>query len=116
SRRRVEAEHEIEKRMGAIIEATTDLIAIFDAETKRLVYLNRAGKRLAGYEGDHFRNDLTVGDLHPTPTLEVLEKEAFPAAMAEGAWHGETRLVARDGKERVLSQVVLAHKRSNGDL
>ena len=115
SQRRVEHERDLEKRMLAIIEATTDFIGIFEAGTKRLLYLNTAARQMLGYQGE-YRGDLEIEQIHPASTLEVLLKEAWPRAQQEGSWHGETKLRSLDGRELVLSQVVLAHKRSSGEI
>ena len=114
--RRVEHEQQIERRMRAIIEATTDFIGIFDAASKKLLYLNSAGRGMIRYEGAEYRGDLKLEDIHPACTLEVLLNEAWPQAEREGSWHGETKLRCPDENERILSQVVLAHKRRNGEI
>jgi len=40
--------------------------------------------------------------------------EGIPTAMREGAWSGETELVALDGRAISVSQVILAHKAATG--
>ena len=42
-----------------------------------------------------------------------LNKEAIPAARQGGTWEGESALLARDGREIPVSQVIIAHKGSS---
>ena len=105
-RRRAE---EAQARLVAILEATTDVIGTADAQG-RLTYLNRAARRLRGIGEDGDLSGVSVLAGHtPWARRRILE-EALPAAVRDGSWEGETAVVAADGREIPLSQVLIAHK------
>ncbi len=111
---RVRAE-EARTRLIAILEATTDFVAIANA-AGQLLYLNRAGRTAIGL-GEH--DDLgsrTLWDGYPEQAAERVMGGALSRVREEGIWQGETVLRGADGKDIPVSQVVLAHRDSHGDL
>lgn len=109
-RKRAEAERE---RLIAILEATTDLVGIADVHGLAL-YLNRAGRRMLGIGEDEDVSGMPIGQFHPAWAREIVLNEGIPAAIRDGAWSGETAVLARDGREVPVSQVILAHKTHTG--
>ena len=104
---------EAEARLAAILEATPDLVGIADPEGQ-FVYMNRAGRKMLGIDE---RTELTrhnIREFHDAANAHVVLTEGIPTAMREGAWTGETVLVALDGHAIATSQVILAHKAPNG--
>jgi PAS domain S-box-containing protein len=104
---------EAETRLAAILEATPDLVSIADPEG-RLIYLNRAGRKMLGIDGLADLTGYNVQEFHDAANPQVVLTEGIPTAMREGAWSGETELVALDGHAIAVSQVILAHKAPNG--
>ena len=104
---------EVEARLVAILEATSDLVSITDREG-RLVYLNRAGRKMLGIDAlaDLTRHNLR--EFHGAASVHVVLTEGIPTAIRDGAWSGDTEFVALDGHAIAISQVILAHKAPDG--
>ncbi len=109
-RRLVEAAH---GRLAAIIEATTDLVSMADL-TGRILFLNQAGRRMLALGDDEAEIGTRVIELYPQRLHGLLRNEAIPTAVSEGAWSGEMVILARDGVEIPVSQVIIAHKGADG--
>ncbi len=102
-------------RLAAVLEATIDFVATFDAGA-RLLWVNRAGRRMLGVPDREDLLGAPAARLHPTWAQEVVSREGFPAAAVRGAWSGETALQHRDGHEIPVSQVIVAHPSTDGDV
>ncbi|MBI2969940.1 MAG: EAL domain-containing protein [Gammaproteobacteria bacterium] len=95
-------------RLAAILEATSDFVAICDP-AGRLIYANNAARRLTGID-DLDSADRYISALHPRWARELVEREAFPAAVRDGLWQGETAVLTADRSEIPVSQVIIAHR------
>ncbi|MBI4544045.1 MAG: PAS domain S-box protein, partial [Gemmatimonadetes bacterium] len=93
----------------------TDLVATTDAHG-RVLYLNRAGRRMLAIPEDEEITSLTISDMHPYGEPALLISEGIGAALREGVWSGETLLLARDGRQIPVSEVILAHNTAAGQL
>jgi diguanylate cyclase (GGDEF)-like protein/PAS domain S-box-containing protein len=100
-------------RLVSILEATTDLVGTFDLEGSPL-YLNRAGRRMLGIGESEELTGWNVLNLYPAWAAPTIEQRALPGALEGGSWQGETAVLSRDGKEIPVSQVILAHRASDG--
>ncbi len=107
------AHDELQKRLFKILEATTDVVAMADCDGL-LLYLNEAGRRLFGWDKEDGARCRHTVDIHPGWAYEVVKNEAFPAALKDGAWSGETALTVQGGRELPVLQVVLAHAGAGG--
>ncbi|HEY3281953.1 MAG TPA: PAS domain S-box protein [Armatimonadota bacterium] len=106
---------EARERLTAILEATPDLVGTMDVEGK-LLSLNRAGRRMAGLAEDEAPTGLRLQDLLRPVSPEPEPNTPLLAAVREGAWTGEAVLLSRDGRQTPVSQVLLAHRSSEGDV
>ncbi|MDO8794848.1 MAG: PAS domain-containing protein [Vicinamibacterales bacterium] len=106
---------ETEARLVTILEATPDLVAIADPEGW-FVDMNRAGRKMLGIDESTDLAKHNLLEFHDAANAHVVLTEGIPTAIREGAWSGETELVALDGHAIVVSQVILAHKAPNGTL
>lgn len=106
---------EINSRLIEIIDATTDFIATADAHG-RILSMNKAARAMIGIGEDEDILKLTVADLRPPPVYRRVMEEAFPAAIRDGVWSGETVLMHRSGREIPVSQVLLSHKGVDGEV
>jgi len=111
------------ERMAALIGEMGRLTAIFDATSdyvgtatpdRKLLHINRAGRKMLGIAADEDISALTVADVHPAWMAEALGKVAMASAARDGVWQGESVLLARDGREIPVSQVVMAHQAADG--
>lgn len=109
---RVKAE-EGRAQLAAILEATTDLVAILDPEGC-LRYLNNAGYRLLGLDPKTDISKVCLTELFPERIAHQLKNEALPIAYRTGTWSGETALRRIDEIEIPVSQVLLVHYDSAG--
>ncbi len=112
---RIQARAE-QDRLLDILEATPDLVSTADM-TGRITYLNPAGQQLLGITdptaviGIHRPGDFVAADYRA-----MVEEVAIPTAIAQGYWQGESCFQCSDGTELPVSQVILAHRDSQGNL
>jgi PAS domain S-box-containing protein len=102
-----------QERLISILEATTDLVGIANPDGQ-LFYLNRAGRDILGILQDEDLSKIRISDTHPEWTRQIVLRDGIPIALRDGNWSGETAFLSRDGKEIPASQVILAHKSSDG--
>jgi PAS domain S-box-containing protein len=88
-------------------------VSIADLEG-RLVYLNRAGRKMLGLDGLVDLTRYNFREFHDAANAHIVLTEGIPTAIRDGAWSGETELVALDGHAIAISQVILAHKKPDG--
>ena len=117
-----EAEHAKRKqgdaarlRLVDILDRTPELILIARAD-RRLVYLNAAGHELLGHSFDTPAAKLKIEDCFPERMAKTLEGQVIGGAEREGSWQGTFHLQRIDGTEVPVSLVMLAHKKSTGDV
>ncbi len=102
-------------RYVAIIEATTDLVAMSWSDG-RISYVNRAGRELLGIGLVEDVSQLEVSDLSADWAAKLLVGHAANDAMDEGVSTSETQLHPRSGESIPVSQIVLSHRDANGRL
>ena len=101
-------------RLISVVEATTDLISMSDPQGK-ILYLNRAGRRLTGI-GDRPAEELQIPDLHPPWATDLILNTGVPTALRGGYWSGDTALLGPDQHEFPVSQVILSHRNGQGEV
>ena len=106
---------EAHARIIKILEATTDVVAMTD-RSGQLLYMNVAGRRLFGWGKDDIVVLRNVKEMHPAWAYEVVQHESFPTALRDSSWSGETALLAENGREVPVLQVVLAHTSADGEV
>ncbi|MFC1684292.1 ATP-binding protein, partial [Pseudomonadota bacterium] len=79
------------------------------------LYLNKGGRQLMGIGEEEDVTQLKMWDYHSVDVFKRIN-EGLGTAREHGAWVGETVFLTRDGREVVTSQVMLAHKDSQGEL
>ncbi|MCE7884526.1 MAG: EAL domain-containing protein [Actinobacteria bacterium ATB1] len=100
-------------RLTAILEATTDLVAITDARGWPS-YMNKSGRRMLGI-GPHSPVDNLHSYRFATPaSVQRIRDELTPALEQDGIWSGELELLRLDGGTIPVSQVTIAHSDSSG--
>jgi PAS domain S-box-containing protein len=104
--------HEVQARLTAILEGTTDCVGI-SIPGGRMVYLNRAGRRLLGISEEEALSGINVLHFHPE-WVRIQLSEIVPTLIRNGQWSGETAILTRDGREIPVSQTIIAHKDSDG--
>ncbi len=106
---------EKQRQLLNILEAATDLVGTVTPDGQA-IYLNRAGRRMLGLEETGPLAGVHAADFHPDWAADIVLREGFPTAALKGSWEGETAILARDGREIPVSQVIVAHKTALGDV
>jgi PAS domain S-box-containing protein len=100
-------------RLNAVLDETPDIIATADLDG-RVRYANRAAYRVRGVDHNADPTEHTISSAHPDWANDLVQREGIPAALQTGSWRGETALLAHDGREIPVSQIILAHKTPEG--
>ena len=106
-------QQQLRRRFEAIVEATTDFISTSDAEG-RIQYINRAGRELLGFADESEYTGHSLELVHPDEDHAKIREHGLVEAQRNGSWQGEVRLRRVDGSVIPVSQVILAHRGSNG--
>lgn len=104
-----------QKRLVAILEATSDFVATADTHG-RVLYYNRAAREMLGIGEYEDISNITVPETHPEWATRIILNEGIPTAAREGMWSGETAFLNREGKEIAVWQVIIAHKSFAGEV
>lgn len=108
-------DEESSTRLALMAEITSDYISIADMEGN-LLYLNESGKKMIGLNPDVDISKLKIADMHPAWAGKLILEQGLPKALEKGIWHGETALLHRGGHEIPVSQVIMIHKNSSGEV
>lgn len=100
-------------RLLAILEATSDLVGIFDMQGRQQ-YINAAGRRMLKIPIDENIVGMPLAPLLPDWARPIILEEGIPTAIKEGIWQGEAGMVSRMGQEIPISQVIIAHQSPDG--
>jgi len=111
----IERKHieETKARLSEITETTTDLVSTATMDG-RVLYINKAGRKIIGIGENEDISNLRISDCHPKWASDLILSEGIPNAIREGAWTGETAFLGRDGREIAFSQVIIVHKNPDG--
>lgn len=109
--------HEVaeRQRLVAILEKTSDFVGTTRPDG-RMLYLNQAGRKLLGLSPDEDISARKISDNHPDWATRIIETEGIPAAIQTAVWEGETAVRRPTGQDIPVSQVIMAHKSSDGRL
>lgn len=106
---------ETRKQLTAILEATSDFVSSADLNDN-ILFINRAGRKLVGIGEFETVTNLKITDFHPKWASDIILKVGVPTTLRNGTWLGETALLSRDGNEIAVSQVIIAHKDTSGNV
>jgi PAS domain S-box-containing protein len=80
----------------AALGAAHDGIALLDGQ-HRYVYMNPAHARIFGYDDPEELLGRTWSDILPPAEVERFERDCLPQYLADGAWHGTSIGLRKDG-------------------
>ena len=106
---------EARERLTAILEATTDLVAIADLSRAPAIP-QRRGPSPARPRGRTALIGHPIAGLAPERLRPVVHDQIWPALIRDGLWTGEAVLLARDGREVPVSVVAVAHRGADGSI
>lgn len=101
-------------RLVSVLEATTDIVSMADPQGE-VFYFNRAGYEILGLKPGSPLTEV-IGRVHPGWASERVRNEGIPHAIAHGSWLGETAVLDFSGRERPMSQMILAHRGPDGEI
>ena len=110
--RRVSAERD---RLIAILKGTPDFVGM-TTPSGSVRYLNPAARRMLGVAPDARLDLLDARSMHPPHVLTSLFETAIPVAMRDGAWAGESVLLATEGRVVPVWQVIIPHLDETGGI
>lgn len=104
--------NELARRLLLLHDETTDLIGTAAADG-RVLSMNRALRELRGIAPDDVV-PRDVADGTPPWAQRLYADVALPAAAEHGRWEGESAVIAHDGTEIPVWQLILAHRPPGG--
>jgi two-component system CheB/CheR fusion protein len=112
---RENAVYRSESQLRLVLEATTDFVLIMSPEGE-ITYANEATRKALGRTQKDQTEVLSIKELYLNDQYSFIQKEAIPAAIENGTWSGETVLLFKNKKSVPVSQVIIAHKGTNGKI
>lgn len=100
-------------RLTAIIDATPDFVATADTDG-RVMYCNKAARKILDITDDADILNMRIPDAHPEWAARKILLDGLPTAAREGSWSGETAFITKDKRETPASQIIIAHRDSEG--
>lgn len=102
-------------RLVEVLEATPDFVGLANADLRPL-FINQAGRTMVGLAPEADVTKTHIGDYVPEWSAQLIEQEGIPVAIKRGTWVGETALLGEDGRDIPVSQVIVAHKTTEGEV
>lgn len=102
-------------RLTMVLDATSDFVGIADLDGKAL-YLNTAARKMLDVENEVADATVHISGVYTQWAATLLPKEGVSFAVQNGVWEGENTFLTRNGSEVTVSQVIIAHKDSGGDV
>jgi PAS domain S-box-containing protein len=109
-RKRIESE---KQRLLDILEESADFIGSVDLEG-RLLYHNRAARRMVGLAENADLSGLSIQDIYPEWAVKQLQEQAFPQLFEQGIWRSDSALLHQDGREIPVALLLVLHKDEKG--
>jgi signal transduction histidine kinase/DNA-binding response OmpR family regulator len=110
---RKKLEIELERRVQ-VLEASEDYIGLADLQG-RFIWNNPQMKQFVAANDDSDAQ-LSIADFHPDWAVDIVTQVGIPCAITQGTWLGETAILAKDGQEIPVSQLIIAHKSPQGNV
>lgn len=101
-------------RLASVVETTTDIVSMADAQG-HVFYFNRAGYEVLGLPPGPPSPE-TISRVHPPWAASLVMNEGIPAAIRDGRWLGETAVYDAQGRERPMSQLIMAPRDERGEV
>jgi diguanylate cyclase (GGDEF)-like protein/PAS domain S-box-containing protein len=99
-------------RLAEVLEASPDMVVMSDAGG-RITFVNHAACRLLGRSHQELLGTEWSGT-YAAPLSAQRREEVLTNAIQNGSWQGQVTIAAPDGAAVATSQVVTAHKDTNG--
>lgn len=106
------------QRLVEILWETTDIVAISDNQG-RIIYLNKAGRKIFGMNDVESVSHMLVYDAYSREMKAKILTEIQPALQQASIWYGELEITLHgEHGDRVIpvSQVIIAHRNDAGEV
>jgi diguanylate cyclase (GGDEF)-like protein/PAS domain S-box-containing protein len=103
------------QRLSEILEATPDLVAMIDAKG-RLTHANTSMRTRFGIPVDGPLPPIEAADLYAPYERQRFLTDAIQTAERDEVWMGEIDLMLFDGTTVPVSQVIVAHRHTDGSI
>lgn len=103
-------------RLLDIINLAPELIAYISAIDRRILFLNKGGRRMCGIAEDEDVTKVNIREFHPEWAYNLICDEAIPKAIKDGSWTGEIAFLNRSGQEIPVLMTINAHKGPHGEI
>ncbi len=103
------------QRFRKMAELSPDFVGMAAPDGTSL-YLNPAGMALCGLPEAEGYAHLKAADFHTPAARSQITDVAFPTAIRDGLWRGETELLGAKGQAIPVSQVLMAHRDARGEV
>jgi PAS domain S-box-containing protein len=101
-------------RRLAIIENSSDLIALFNLDDGLIIDINPAGVELLGYNQPEHVLYIPLSNFYASENLKHIEEEGFSIALRQGMWRGENLICRIDGICVPVSQTIFVIHNEQG--
>lgn len=108
-----EARADALERIASIVDRAPDFIGMSDT-SGRIVFINQAGRRAAGFGPEEDLGDYRNTDSIPKRYWPLVFDEGRATALRDGTWKGEAALLCRDGSEIPISISLSVHRGPDG--
>jgi PAS domain S-box-containing protein len=106
---------ELQMRLLAILEESTDYVAFADAAGV-LHYLNPAGREMLGLAREEYTTHMKLGERGDDDARAAMSERAISAAIRSGIWSGESRMSHSQDREINTSQAIIANHGMDGQV
>ncbi len=103
------------KQLTSIIENSPNMVGIIDANYN-IIYINPSGRKILGLGEDINLETFQIQNIHPEWVIEKSLDLYMPTAVADGTWIGESVILASDGTEIPVSQIIISHIAPTGEV
>jgi PAS domain S-box-containing protein len=100
---------EEQERLVNILETTSDVVGTATL-TGKLVYLNKAGRRMFGLKDDENLRYIDRIQNQPIDEYLKIQQESIDAALLYGIWSGESVIIDPSNQEIPVSIVLITHR------
>jgi len=91
------AAEEEQARLAHIVESTSDLVGLVDADTGHLLFLNDHARRVFGLRTRE-PSDLHFSELYEDSSVDVLSRQVLKVLLAGQTWTGEVAMCTAHGE------------------
>jgi len=103
-------------RLSALLETTSDFVAIGTVADGRAIYFNRGAREMAGIPLEADPGEYFIPTFVPDDELSRVTHEIIPTALQEGTWSGESVLKALDGRNIPVLMTIIPLKDAMGEI